>query len=482
MWQFLYRRSNDMRAKMKHSNTGNVARDVKIAYIGGGSRGWAWKLMSDLALEPQMSGEVRLYDIDQQAARDNAVIGAKISALPDSRSDWRYVATPTLEEALIGADFVVISIVPGTFSEMASDVHAPEKYGIYQAVGDTSGPGGLVRALRTIPIYVGFAEAIRDYCPDAWIINYTNPMALCTRTLHAVFPEIKAFGCCHEVFGTQKLLAAAINDMLGLPTPPREEIIINVKGINHFTWLDAASWRGMDLLPVYAEFVDKHYAAGWQDKNLENWMMKEAFFRSKHRVKFDLFRRYGLVAAAGDRHLVEFMPSSWYLKNPETVAAWALGLTPVAWREENRVELERQGKRLANGEESPTIVPSGEEGVRQMKALLGLGDFVTNVNLPNVGQLEGAPLKAVVETNAAFSHNGVRPVFAGGLPAGLDALVTRHIYNHETILEAALSHDKDLAFQAFINDPLMNIDMGDARMLFDEMLSSTRSYLPGWSI
>lgn len=119
-----------------------------------------------------------------------------------------------------------------------------------------------------------------------------------------------------QVFGTQKLLAAAINDMLGEPTPPREDISINVLGINHFTWLDAASWQGQDLFPLYREFADKHYTDGWKDKELENWMTKDAVFRSRHRVKFDLFRRFGLIAAAGDRHLAEFMPASWYLKNP----------------------------------------------------------------------------------------------------------------------------------------------------------------------
>jgi galacturan 1,4-alpha-galacturonidase len=467
---------------MSTQDNTSAAKNLKIAYIGGGSRGWAWKLMSDLALEPQLGGEVRLYDINLQAARDNVVIGERISALPESQSQWRYVASSTLAEALTGVDFVVISIVPGTFEEMASDVHAPEQYGIYQSVGDTAGPGGLMRALRTIPIYVGFAQAIREYCPEAWVINYTNPMALCTRTLFATFPGIKAFGCCHEVFGTQKLLAAAINDILGEPTPPREDIRINVLGVNHFTWLDQASWHGMDLFPLYEQFVHKHYAEGWKDKHLENWMMKEAFFRSVHRVKFDLYRKYGLIAAAGDRHLAEFMPGSWYLRNPETVASWGFGLTPVAWRENNRVELEAQAARLVSAEEAPTLSPSGEEGVRQIKALVGLGDFVTNVNLPNYGQLEGAPLEAVVETNAFFSRDSVRPVSAGALPSGLSTLVNLHIGNHETILEAALTCDKDLAFQALCNDPQVRLPMDEACALFGQMLKNTAQYLPGWQL
>lgn len=118
------------------------AEDLKIAYIGGGSRGWAWGLMSDLAAADDMSGSVYLYDIDLEAAKRNEVIGNKVKELKDCKSPWDYKAVETIGEALQGADFVVISIIPGTFDEMESDVHAPEKYGIYQSVGDTTGPRG----------------------------------------------------------------------------------------------------------------------------------------------------------------------------------------------------------------------------------------------------------------------------------------------------------------------------------------------------
>ena len=115
--------------------------NLKIAYIGGGSRGWAWGLMSDLASCPDMSGDVYLYDIDFEAAKNNEIIGNKYNDAQGAVSKWSYHAVKTIEEALTGADFVVISILPGTFDEMESDVHAPEKYGIYQSVGDTSADG-----------------------------------------------------------------------------------------------------------------------------------------------------------------------------------------------------------------------------------------------------------------------------------------------------------------------------------------------------
>ena len=121
------------------------AEDVQIAYIGGGSRGWAWTFMTDLALEPSMSGRIRLYDIDREAARANESIGNRLSSRPDAVGKWHYDTADSLREALTGADFVVISILPGTFDEMAVDVHMPERLGIYQSVGDTAGPGGMMR-------------------------------------------------------------------------------------------------------------------------------------------------------------------------------------------------------------------------------------------------------------------------------------------------------------------------------------------------
>jgi alpha-galactosidase/6-phospho-beta-glucosidase family protein len=139
-------------------------------------------------------------------------------------------------------------------------------------------------------------------------------------------------------------------------------------------------------------------------------------------------------------------------------------------------------KKLLNEEIKFEIKKSGEEGVLQIKALLGLGDLATNVNLPNKGQLEGFPENVVVETNALFSKNRIQPVLAGKLPYDIMNLIIRHVLNQETILKAAIGKDKNLAFNAFINDPLVNISIDDARILFEEMLENIKEYLPGWDI
>ena len=187
--------------------------------------------------------------------------------------------------------------------------------------------------------------------------------------------------------------------------------------------------------------------------------------------------RYGVIAAAGDRHLAEFCPGAWYLKNPETVEKWGFSLTPVSWRKDRTKELTAKGERMAEGEERFEISPSGEKGVAQMKALLGLEDLITNVNMPNYGQIPNLPLGAVVETNALFTSDSVTPVFAGVIPEGVMGLMSRTVDNQQLIVQAVMQRDLQTAFTAFINDVSNHLDLNDSKKLFNEMLQNTKAYL-----
>ncbi|MDF2586997.1 MAG: glycoside hydrolase family 4 [Anaerocolumna sp.] len=466
---------------MKYTE-GNV-NDIQIAYIGGGSRGWAWTFMTDLSMEKQLNGTIRLYDIDPNAAKNNETIGNRLTNRTDTVGKWNYKTYDNLGEALTGCDFVIISILPGTFDEMESDVHLPERVGIYQSVGDTAGPGGMIRALRTIPMFVTIAEAIKTFSPNAWVINYTNPMTLCIQTLYKVFPGIKAFGCCHEVFGTQNVLKGICEETFGLKEINRNEIFVNVLGINHFTWFDQASYKGIDLFPVYKEYIKKHFEEGYSEDG-GNWVSNT--FSCANRVKFDLFNRFGLIAAAGDRHLAEFMPGNEYLNNPNTVTSWKFGLTTVEWRKKDLKARLLKSTRLVSGVEELIPKPSGEEGVKLIKALCGLDRMVSNVNIPNTNrQISNLPETAVVETNALFSKDSIKPIFAGSLPENVYGLILPHIMNHETILTAALTCNKELVIKAFLNDPLVKpkASKADVISLVDDMIMNTITYLPeGWRV
>lgn len=461
----------------------NTVSNLKIAYIGGGSRGWAWGLMSDLALCDDISGDIFLYDIDYEAAKSNEVIGNKFRNAEGAKTVWNYKAVQTIEESLHGADFVIISILPGTFDEMESDVHAPEKYGIYQSVGDTSGPGGIVRAMRTVPMFEHIGRKIKECCPNAWVINYTNPMTLCVKALYRVFPEIKAFGCCHEVFGTQKFLAKIVEEAFAEAHVDHKEIKVNPVSVNHFTWLTSASWRNIDLFPYYRDFCLAHRDTGYipeDRKTDDNWL--NGFFITAEKVKMDLFLRFGCIAAAGDRHLAEFCEGKWYLENPERVKEMRFGLTPVSWRKENLQERLDKSARLLSGEEEVKIVGTGEEGVQQIRALLGLRELVTNVNIPNRGQIPNLPLGAVVETNAVFRANSLNPVFAGAVPESIYPLVARICAEQELVSKGIAERDLNQIFCAFANDPLVTCSLKEAQELFREMCENTREYLSDYDL
>jgi galacturan 1,4-alpha-galacturonidase len=459
-------------------HTPHSANDLKIAYLGGGSREWARKLMMDLALCPDLNGRMALYDINMEAALSNEKLGNWLQDQPGVVSRWKYEAVPTLEGALRGADFVVVSIQPGTLEIMGEEIAIAARHGMHFPVGDTVGAPGLVRGLRAANIYIDFAHQIAEHCPDAWVINYTNPMTVCTRTLTKTEPGLKVFGCCHEVFGTQHLLGELVERYLGVEQPSRKEIRVNVLGINHFTWLDKAYYQDQDLFELVRRYMAEPDTM--RPYTLEEVEANPNYFQDNAQVKLGLFERFHILPAAGDRHLVEFLPG--FTRSPEELARWGVVRTPIAYRL-GRWKLAPQRTRDLMEGRTPFALPaSGEEGVQQMRALLGLDDFVTNVNIENLGQISNLPLHAVVETNARFSRDEVRPVNAGAIPDGLLPTILTHVQNQEAIVSAAAARDKDLAFQAVYNDPACNLPVDEAWTMFNELLCASRDYLPGWGI
>ncbi len=456
-------------------------RSIKLAYIGGGSKAWARVFMNDLALTDGLTGEIALYDIDRAAAERNRRIGERIGAIPGVAA-WRYTVAGTLEEALTGADFVAISILPGTLDDMAADVHLPEAYGIYQSVGDTVGPGGVMRALRTVPLFEGFARAIRDCCPDAWVINLTNPMTILCRTLFDVFPGVKAFGCCHEVFHAEDFLCCVVKEQLGVPRPDRHELAVEVSGINHFTWITAARWRDHDVMGLLPGFIDRFFDTGYCEQGDDPQAFRgENPFLYGNRVKMDLFRRYGALGAAGDRHLVEFMDGRRYLADRAAPGTWMYHLTSVDYRRKDQKRKIEEAEALADGRKSVTLKKSDEELVAFMKALLGMGRVTSNANVANAGQMKEVPPGSVAETFCIFDTDSVTPLPAAPLPEGAAAMVRENAENIEDLYAAIRSRDLDAAFRVFLRQPLCSrLGEADGRRLFAEMLAATAGCLAPW--
>ena len=438
---------------------------------------WARVFMSDLAVAENLSGELALYDIDKPAAERNAKIGAYINQNPATKSKFDYVVYDSLESALQGADFVVISILPATFKEMRSDVHTPEKYGIYQSVGDTVGPGGVLRAMRTVPLYEEFARKIKQICPDAWVINFTNPMSICTKTLYDVFPQIKAFGCCHEVFHAQDFLCCVLKETRGISVT-RNDIYTDASGINHFTWITEARYGDIDLLALIPEFHEKFFEEGYYEKEGLRFAFKTDPFAYGNKVKMDLFAKHGALAAAGDRHLVEFLNNTEYLKNPATVKAWAFNLTSVDWRENDQKARIAETVEMSEGKKPFPVVKSDEIAVDLMKAIMGFSTIISNVNMPNRGQAPQLPLGSIVETNCVFSNGQVKPVLSNPLPLTAANLVLKNCLNIDALYEGIKERNLKKIYTVFANQPLLSsLTAEESGKLFKEMCVNTREYL-----
>src|ERR671932_2095323 len=198
--------------------------DTRVCFIGGGSYNWMPKLLGDLALTRDLSGTIVLHDLNPTALEDIQRYGTRLMA--STGANFSIQTTTDLDRGLDGAEFVVVTITTGGLETMALDLEIPERYGIYQSVGDTVGPGGLSRALRNVPVMVDIARAMQRNCPDAWMLNLTNPLTVLTRVVGLTTPRLKVMGLCHELFGVR----GALIRMFGATV---DDFEMRVAGINH---------------------------------------------------------------------------------------------------------------------------------------------------------------------------------------------------------------------------------------------------------
>ena len=435
----------------------------KIALVGGGSYQWGPKIILDVALKPELrGGTLVLHDINAEALDDMFDWGEK--ALNQVDADLQLEKTLRVEDALEGADFVVLSISTGGLDATALDLEIPAQYGVVQTVGDTVGPGGHFRALRNIPVVVEIARTMERICPDAVLLNLTNPLTALTRAVTKA-TSIRAVGLCHELFSTLSMLSKNFD-------APEEAINVRVAGVNHFIWVTDVSVRGRDVTEEAFRRISGGEAreialadsAGDTDPFVNTWG-----FRT------ELCGLYGYLPAAGDRHLCEFVPG--YLSEEKERERLDLRVTTVDVRRERLAADRESVRRMVRGDEPIPAGPSREEISDIMAAVWTGEDSVNIVNLPNAGQVRDLPLGAVVETYGALNGTGASGIVFGELPPPVAALVHPHVFNQEATVQAGLTGDRDLAFRTFVNDPLV-ASQADARALFDEMFEAHSAYLP----
>jgi len=436
---------------------------TRICIVGGGSYNWTPIMLRDIAAMRDLSGTIVLHDIDPVALDELQQLGRKIMAAAEA--DFRVESSTDLHEALRSAEFVIVTITTGGLEAMRHDLDIPFKYGIYQSVGDTVGPGGLSRALRNIPVIVEIARAVERACPDAWLLNLTNPMTTLTRAIAKV-TNLKVIGLCHELFGvrgTLKEMFDATND----------DLQMRVAGVNHMIWLLDLKIRGQDGFQLLRDYVKSGREIPIRTSGAAGPFPS---FRDHWRVKLALFEAYGYLPAAGDRHVAEFFP---YFLTEETHAGedYGVGLTLI----EHRYEVARMaqaGVRAAIASAEPLAVKRSEEEVVDIISAVANGRSLhTIVNLPNRGQIDNLPREAVVETMGMVGPAGACGISVGALPLGVLNSVHPHVINQEMIVDAALHGDRQLALQALLNDPLVR-DFRSAPRMLDELLRAHAEYLP----
>lgn len=435
--------------------------DVRICIIGGGSYNWGPVLLQDLAATPELMGTIVLHDLDPDAADELCRLGRRLMSAAGSGFQVEREADP--RRALRDADFVIVTITTGGLDAMAHDLEIPLRYGIVQAVGDTVGPGGLARALRNVPVFVELARTMEAVCPDAWLLNLTNPMAACVRAVTKT-SAIKTVGLCHEMFGIRRMLSRLFE-----ASPA--EVELQIAGTNHLTWLLGASIRGEDGLALLRTYL----ANGGAIPLRELAEPHRASFQDHWRVKLALFAIYGYLPAAGDRHVAEFFP--YFLRQEDDGAEPWVMPTLIEHRRAMASAARAKVRAWLAGE---TPLPAGrseEEVVDVIRALATGRPHTIVANLPNQGQIDNLPREAVVETRAVVMANGIAPVGVGPLPTGLLATVQNHVANQELIVAAALTGDRALVNQAFLGDPLVR-NMETAPRLVDELIEANSAYLP----
>ena len=441
-----------------------MPRRTKIALIGGGGFRWTANFARDLIVDPGLAGfTLCLEDLyDEEGLEINARFARKVAELV--AKDVRVEATMDQGEALKDADYVMLSINTGDDHCRPNDYGVPERYGIFQTIGDTVGPGGLSRILRNVPVIAAFAREMEALCPAALLINYSNPMTAITRTIYKT-SRIRAVGCCHELFGTYRHLTKLFKCQ-------NEEIKLRVGGLNHFIWIYSLSVKGQDGLAMIKKYARGERCGATAEMDWENWEENMRVFR----FRAELLERFGCLPAAGNRHIAEFFP--YFLNSMEYAEqTWQIDYNTVAII--NRMKQEKKEKvlRMLAGKEEIPLSKSEEAASDIISSLQNQGELLTVANLPNLGQVDNLPREAVVETLAVVSHGGLQPLAVGPIPRGLAGHMYKHVMNQELAIDAALAGDRDLALQSLLGDPMIK-NYEDAKNLLADLLEANKPYLP----
>jgi alpha-galactosidase len=438
----------------------------KITIVGGGSVTWVPRIVKDMLLTPSLCGaEFVLLDTKPAAARLTAKFIERLKK--EFGVSATITATSDQESALRKADYVLITISTGGLAAMEHDIAIPEEYGIRHTVGDTSGPGGWARSIRNFGVFVELGEAINRLCPNALVLNYTNPMTVLTAVLAEVC-EAPVVGLCHGLFENLEFLVNYYK------LKGEHELSVQYAGLNHFFWITGIQARGRDLL---ADLRGRIARKSFNDLGQEYVTDSIGFWSACH-LATDLFRAYGVMPYLGDRHTCEFMPP--YIVDKRLMKEFKLARTPVSYRWTKFNQSVAQLKEMTVAAEIPKAYKSRsrETASEIISAHLEGRSFIDVGNVPNVGQVPDLPLGTVVETAVMVDGNGFTPLTHGPLPEPIVALLEPVAHAYNMTVRACFEQDLGLALQALRADPVCShLSNGQVREMGLRLLRAHRKWI-----
>lgn len=436
---------------------------IKVAFIGAGSVGFTRRLLMDILAVPELQDtEFRLMDISEENLEMAVNLCAKL--VNDNNLPAKIVGTLDRKEALRDADYVVSMVRVGGLEAFAHDIEVPLKYGVDQCVGDTLGPGGIFYALRTIPVMMDIAADMRDVCPNALWLNYSNPMAMNTWAVRKA-GGVKIIGLCHGVQHGASQIAGAF----GIPLEEMEYICA---GINHQTWFTRITHKGVDLT----------------DGVLEVFRKSEALMKGEP-LRIDVLERFGYYSTESNGHLSEYLP--WYRKgtqeqkerwyNPDSWAGGETGGYLRVCRESQNSYKENYPKWISGELDQIQLGQrSNEHGSYIIEALETGRRYWGCFNVANTGLITNLPEGCTVELPCIADGNGIHPTFIGDLPAQCAATCSVSVNVQRMAVDAALTGDRNLVKLAVLHDPLTSaiLTPDEVWAMCDEMFEALAPWLP----
>jgi alpha-galactosidase len=446
----------------------------KITIIGAGGFVFPFRLIGDLLSFPALrSSTLCLMDLDPE--RLSRTADAARSLIAHHGFDTKIVETIDRREALLDADFVIITFQVGGIDSYRHDVEIPRKYGVDQAVGDTVGPGGVFRFLRSVNSYDAIAADALELCPNAQFINYANPMAMATGFLNA--KGLKAVGLCHSVQGTTRMLARTLD-------VPYDDVSFVSAGINHQAWILSFRRGEEDLYPGLRAVMQSRHLRGQGADNLakddgdhsEPAEAASNYEGGNEQVRTTIMDAFGFFQTESSHHASEYLP--YFRKSPDLT----LEYIPQRWdyyeicsSHDEQGEIDEQLSYL-----KANLATSVEYGASIINSIVTGTPTVVYGNVPNDGLIGNLPESACVEVPCLVDANGVQPTAVGDLPAQLAAVNRTNIGVQDLALRAALTGVREHVYHAVMLDPLTSalLTLDQIRAMTDELLEAHSGLLP----